>query len=277
MSYLKQEFAMTLTDRESHFEFGRNWRDYAKTIDRARIASAVEGLQKLFPSGLSGKSFLDIGCGSGLHSLAALSLGASSVLATDLDENSVSTAREVLSGRFPEGRWIAETRSIFDMTPQEIGTHDVVYSWGVLHHTGDMWRAIETAAKLVKPGGQFALAIYSATALDPVWKVEKRIYSKGSRALQWTMRQAFTAALFSAQLLRGRNPVSLVTRARARGMNFSHDVHDWLGGYPYESATADELHDRVCSLGFSEERSFRIPSSSGVFGSGCHEFVFKRI
>jgi 2-polyprenyl-6-hydroxyphenyl methylase/3-demethylubiquinone-9 3-methyltransferase len=268
---------MPLTDRESHFEFGQNWRDYAETIDRARIASAVEGLQKLFPSGLSGKSFLDIGCGSGLHSLAALSLGASSVLATDLDENSVSTTRAVLSGHFPEGRWTAEGRSIFDMAPQEIGTYDVVYSWGVLHHTGDMWRAIETAAKLVRPDGHFALAIYSTTALDPVWKVEKRIYSKAPRALQWTMRQAFTAALFSAQILRGRNPVSLVTRARARGMNFSHDVHDWLGGYPYESATADELHDRVCRLGFSEERSFRIPHSSGIFGSGCHEFVFKRI
>jgi 2-polyprenyl-6-hydroxyphenyl methylase/3-demethylubiquinone-9 3-methyltransferase len=268
---------MTLTDRESHFEFGQNWRDYAKTIDRARIASAVEGLQKLFPSGLSDKSFLDIGCGSGLHSLAALSLGASSVLATDIDENSVSTTRAVLSGHFPEARWTAEAKSIFDMAPQQIGTYDVVYSWGVLHHTGDMWRAIETAAKMVKPGGQFALAIYSTTALDPVWKVEKRIYSKGPRALQWATRQAFITALFFAQLLRGRNPVSLVSRARARGMNFSHDVHDWLGGYPYEAATAGELHDRVCSLGFLEERSFRIPPSSGIFGSGCHEFVFKRI
>jgi 2-polyprenyl-6-hydroxyphenyl methylase/3-demethylubiquinone-9 3-methyltransferase len=259
------------------FGFGKPAKKLVRDGIGARIASAVEGLQKLFPSGLSGKSFLDIGCGSGLHSLAALSLGASSMRAAELDENSVSTTRAVLSGHFPERRWSAETRSIFDMTPQEIGTYDVVYSWGVLHHTGGMWRAIETAAKLVKPGGQFAFAIYSTTTLDPVWKVEKRIYSKGSRALQWAMRQAFTAALFSAQILRGRNPVSLVTRARARGMNFSHDVHDWLGGYPYESATADELHDRVCSLGFSEERSFRIPPSSGIFGSGCHEFVFKRI
>jgi 2-polyprenyl-6-hydroxyphenyl methylase/3-demethylubiquinone-9 3-methyltransferase len=267
---------MTLTDRESHFEFGQNWQNYAKTIDSTRIASAVQGLQKLFPAGLSGKSFLDIGCGSGLHSLAALLLGASSVLATDLDENSVSTARAVLAAHFPGGRWTAEIKSVFDMTPQEVGTYDVVYSWGVLHHTGDMWRAIETAAKLVNPGGQFALAIYSATTLDPVWKIEKRGYAKAPKALQWAMRQAFIAALFSAQLLRGRNPVSLVTRARARGMNFSHDVHDWLGGYPYDSATADELHDRVCRLGFSEERSFRIPPSSGVFGSGCHEFVFKR-
>jgi 2-polyprenyl-6-hydroxyphenyl methylase/3-demethylubiquinone-9 3-methyltransferase len=107
---------MTLTDRDSHFEFGQNWRDYAKTIDSARIAGAVQGLQKLFPAGLSGKSFLDIGCGSGLHSLAALSLGASSLLATDLDENSVGTTRTVLAAHFPEGRWTAEIKSVFDMT-----------------------------------------------------------------------------------------------------------------------------------------------------------------
>jgi len=57
-------------------------------------------------------------------------------------------------------------------------------------------------------------------------------------------------------------------------MNFDTGVHDWLGGYPYEAATADELHDRICTLGFVEERSFRIPTSLGLFGSGCHEFVF---
>jgi 2-polyprenyl-6-hydroxyphenyl methylase/3-demethylubiquinone-9 3-methyltransferase len=163
------------------------------------------------------------------------------------------------------------------MTPAVTGQFDVVYSWGVLHHTGDMWRAIETAAKMVRPGGQFALAIYAATPLDPAWKIEKRIYSKGPKALQWAMRHSFIAVLFLAELLRGRNPVSLVTRARTRGMNFSHDVRDWLGGYPYETATADELQHRICAMGFSEERSFRIPPSLGIFGSGCHEFVFRAV
>jgi 2-polyprenyl-3-methyl-5-hydroxy-6-metoxy-1,4-benzoquinol methylase len=265
---------MDLTKRESHFEFGKNWKDYAATIDRDRIDAAVMGLGKLFPEGLAGKTFLDIGCGSGLHSLAALSLGAKSVLATDIDENSVSTTRQVLS-RTSKERWEARVISIFDMSPEQMGPFDVVYSWGVLHHTGAMWRAIEAATKMVKPGGQFALAIYAKTPLDAAWKLEKRIYSKGSNATQWLLRQTFVAALLSAQALRGRNPMALLSSTKARGMNFFHDVHDWLGGYPYETASGDDLHDRICSMGFSEERSFRIPDSIGLFGSGCNEFVFR--
>ena len=265
---------MDLTGRKSHFEFGQNWKDYAATIDQKRVESAIEGLKKLFPDGLTGKTFLDIGCGSGLHSLAALSLGARQIVATDLDENSVSATRSVLS-RIPAERWDAKVMSVFDMTPDTIGKFDIVYSWGVLHHTGAMWRAIEMAAKLVRPGGQFALAIYSKTSLDAVWKIEKRIYSGGSGALQWVIRQIFVAALFSAKALRGQNPMSLVSDAKARGMNFSHDIHDWLGGFPYETATADQIHASLNSLGFSEERSFRIPTSTGLFGSSCHEFVFR--
>jgi 2-polyprenyl-6-hydroxyphenyl methylase/3-demethylubiquinone-9 3-methyltransferase len=160
------------------------------------------------------------------------------------------------------------------MTPETIGQFDVAYSWGVLHHTGAMWR--EMAAKLVKPGGQFALAIYSKTPLDAAWNVEKRVYSGGPQVLQWIIRQTYVGALFSAQALRGRNPMSLVSNTKARGMNFSHDVHDWLGGFPYETASANELHERVCSFGFSEERSFPIQvSMGGLFSSGCHEFVFR--
>ncbi len=263
---------MSLTERSTHFEFGENWRDYAKTVDQPRIDSAVDGMRKLFPDGLAGKTFLDIGCGSGLHSLAALSLGAKSVTATDIDENSVSTTKEMLSKYMPGANWSAGIGSVFEMKPAQF---DIVYSWGVLHHTGDMWRAIECASKLVRPGGLFVLAIYAKTPFDRFWKAEKRIYSNTPKVGQWIIRQAYLAALFAAYTASGRNPLSLFTRARIRGMNFLHDIHDWLGGYPYETATSAELHDRICEFGFAEERSFPI-STTGVFSSGCHESVFRR-
>jgi 2-polyprenyl-3-methyl-5-hydroxy-6-metoxy-1,4-benzoquinol methylase len=168
---------MNLTHRESHFEFGENWRSYSTTIDQKRIDSAIEGLRKLFPDGLAGKTFFDIGCGSGIHALAALSLGAASALAIDIDEKSISTTRALLGDRAPNSRWEARSVSIFEASTDELGQFDVVYSWGVLHHTGDMWRAIDCATKFVRPGGQFAVAIYSATACDGIWKAEKRLYA----------------------------------------------------------------------------------------------------
>jgi 2-polyprenyl-3-methyl-5-hydroxy-6-metoxy-1,4-benzoquinol methylase len=268
---------MNLTERAAHFEFGENWKDYAKSIDQNRIDAAVEGLKKFFPDGLAGKTFLDIGSGSGVHSLAAISLGAVSVAAVDIDENSVSTTRELLTGYAPNSTWRADVASIFDMSPDDFGGFDVVYSWGVLHHTGDMWRAIQRAADLVKPGGQFALAIYAATRCEAAWKLEKRFYSRSPKMVQWTVRQIYMAAYLARTSLKV-NPVSYVRNySEMRGMNFSHDAHDWLGGYPYEAARADELHDRISALGFSEVRSFRLPVTFGLFGAGCHEFVFQKI
>jgi 2-polyprenyl-6-hydroxyphenyl methylase/3-demethylubiquinone-9 3-methyltransferase len=270
---------MSMTDRESHFEFGENWRSYSKTIDQRRIDSAIEGVRKLFPGGLAGRTFLDIGCGSGLHSFAALSLGAASVLAIDIDENSVSTTRALLGNRAPNSKWDAKIVSIFDASADELGQFDVVYSWGVLHHTGDMWRAIDCATKFVSSGGQFAIAIYSATACDNIWKAEKSFYARAPRSIQWTIRQAYITAFLTARILRSwESPIAYVRNyPKKRGMNFSHDVHDWLGGYPYETATATEIHDRVCRMGFTELRSFLLPMTFGLFGSGCHEFVFQKI
>lgn len=269
---------MSLIERQAHFEFGENWKNYSKTIDSQRIASAVAGVKKLFPDGLAGKSFLDIGCGSGLHSLAALLLGAATVTAVDIDENSVNTTRELLSKYAPDLNWTVTIASIFDAAPDALGTFDVVYSWGVLHHTGDMWRAIECATRFVDSHGQFAIAIYSATSCDSMWKAEKKFYAKAPRPIQWCIRQVYMTALLARMTLMGINPVHHVRNySEVRGMNFTHDAHDWLGGHPYETATAEEIHDRISKMGFTEVRSFTLPVTRGLFGSGCQEFVFQKV
>lgn len=269
---------MSLTERSSHFEFGENWRDYAKSIDRQRISAAIEGLRKLFPEGLDGKTFLDIGCGSGLHSLAAFELGAKSVLAVDIDENSVAATRDTLS-RYVNGKpWETKVASVFDVTPESLGTFDVVYSWGVLHHTGDMWRAVEHASTLVKAGGQFGIALYAKTPMCDFWSKEKAFYSKSPKFIQTIIRAVYVGAFLGYLPVTNYKPISFIKNFKsARGMNFSHDAHDWLGGYPYESASSEEVHARLDRLGLRKIRTFEVPQSQGfVWSAGCSEYVYAK-
>jgi len=268
-----------LRDVDSHFAFGKNWASFAALVDAAAIEEAQRGLSKLIPNeGFQGRSFLDIGCGSGLHALAAARLGVARILAVDIDPDSVGTTRALLSGHKIGIPWQADEISVFDLYPARQGTFDIVYSWGVLHHSGDMWAAVETASALVGPGGLFVFALYRTTSMDPFWKREKRWYSRASPFAQRLARGCFIAAyrVAHARSHQGRFGDFVANYRSARGMDFYHDVHDWLGGYPYETALAAEVERRMTALGFEAERIFAQPMTRGLLGSGCDEYVYRR-
>jgi 2-polyprenyl-6-hydroxyphenyl methylase/3-demethylubiquinone-9 3-methyltransferase len=265
---------MNLTDRSTHFEFGRNWASYAKLVDESRLESAAGNVAELCGD-LEGKSFLDIGSGSGLLSLAALKLGAARVLAVDIDENSVNTTRAMLAGQ--AGDWEARRISVFDLPDAELGRFDVVYSWGVLHHTGDMWKAIDAAASMVKPGGTFVLALYARTPLCGAWRLEKRLYRKSPKVVQKIAQFGYLTVYGIGLALSGRNPVKKLRGQRERGMDTMHDIHDWMGGYPYESTSPGELDAHLRPLGFEAVKTKPIkPAAFGLLGSACSEYVYRR-
>lgn len=269
----------SLTDLDSHFAFGANWRSYAALINEDRITEAVRGLEKLVPvETLKGASFLDIGCGSGLHMLAALRLGAASVRGIDIDPDSIAATHAVLERFAPGAAWSAEEHSVFDAKPEALGLHDIVYSWGVLHHTGAMNEAITKASALVKPGGLLVLALYRKTPFCGAWTLEKRIYAHAPAWGQALIRWPYKAAYLLGQLVRGRNPFAYVRDYHsARGMDWHHDVHDWLGGYPYESVTPDQVRDLLQGLGFVDIQALEnCAGTIGLFGTGCDEFVARR-
>jgi 2-polyprenyl-6-hydroxyphenyl methylase/3-demethylubiquinone-9 3-methyltransferase len=270
-----------LTSVESHFAFGRNWAAYAGKISQPEIDEAVRGLQRLVPR-LDGLRFLDIGCGSGLHSTAALRLGAAEVVGMDIDVDSVGAATAVLARHSPGARARIEQKSVFELSPDTYGRFDVVYSWGVLHHTGDMFRALRRAADVVNPGGALVVALYRKTWSCGLWRLEKRWYTGASQRAQ-LRAQALYARLFALTLLfRGKRLEDHVHGYRSkRGMDFFHDAHDWLGGYPYESVSPAEMDEFMASIGFTRTRAFvehgRIfGRHSGILGSGCDEYVYAR-
>lgn len=266
-----------LTARESHFEFGENWAEFAAKLTPVHVDNAVASLRRLLPGGIPGASFLDIGCGSGLSAVAAARLGASRIEACDIDENSVRTTEQVLARFAAEVPRRVRTTSVFDLLPETDGQFDVVHSWGVLHHTGAMPRAVASAAALVRPGGLFVVALYNKTALCGAWTVEKRIYARAPRLVQKVAQAGFAVAQLPAQaILHRRSPFALLRDYSVqRGMNYWNDVHDWMGGYPYESATPEEV-DAMVGAAFVRERCYVTGSRLGLFGSGCNEFVFRR-
>lgn len=274
------EHSRDLTHVSTHFDFGRNWADFAAGLDTARLERARDQLARLLPPDLlAGKRFLDIGSGSGLSAAAALSLGCTALTAVDLDPDSVATSRAVLGRFFPGGPWEVRQASVFDLPASGVGTFDVVHSWGVLHHTGALWRAVEAAAAMVTPNGILAIALYAKTPACEAWKVEKRLYTRAPGWVRAALRGAFKAAYLAALALTGRNPVAYVRDYPAkRGMSWSHDVHDWLGGFPYESATPEETEAFLGARGFALlSRNIRPVPAAGLFGSPCHEYVFRRV
>ena len=163
------------------FGFGENWRSFLTGLDEARIVEAEKSLQWLLGrERLDGLSFLDVGSGSGLSSLAARRLGAN-VVSFDYDPQSVECTTMLRDRYCPlDPNWRVERGSILDRDYlHKLGRFEIVYSWGVLHHTGALRNAIENASRLVMPGGMFAFALYRKTALCPFWALEKRWYCQG--------------------------------------------------------------------------------------------------
>jgi SAM-dependent methyltransferase len=161
---------------------------------------------------------------------------------------------------------------------RELGQFDIVYSWGVLHHTGDLGKAMREAARHVAPKGIFVFALYRRTRLDSFWIAEKRWYSTASPTAQSCARALYRGALRLGLLATGRNyRTHRETYRSRRGMSLDHDIHDWLGGYPYESISAKEIETLMASLGFVPVKCIARKTGWGLLGSGCDEFVYRRV
>jgi len=268
--------------RGERFAFGDNWASFLSVLDEERIGAAERGLRRMLQvERLDGLRFLDIGSGSGLSSLAARRLGAR-VHSFDYDAQSVACTSELRRRYFPaDDRWTVERGSALDADYlRRLGQFDIVYSWGVLHHTGQMWHALENAVIPVAQSGKLFIAIYNDTGTQSRrWHAIKRIYNEIPKLARKPFAIAVTAPAeakaLAGAVLRGR-PGDYVRSwteyRRRRGMSKWYDIVDWVGGYPYEFATPDQIFDFYRPRGFT-----LIKMKCGGVGLGCNEFVFERM
>lgn len=252
------------------FSFGKNWKEYLKTVDKAAIDRAKDDIDEWLDNNyVSGKTVLDIGSGSGIHSLAFLLLGAASVYSFDFDQYSVEATKALWGQKGSPKNWIVSHGSILDKDYLNYLSDgfDIVYSWGVLHHTGSMWEAIDNSINLVRPGGILWLSLYAKGPRYAKDLLVKQRYNSASDFGKQLMVARRIGRLMLSSLRHMKSPLAW-NEQRSRGMNVYHDIVDWLGGLPYEVASEDEVL-RVCRRNGLFLERIRVRGDGG-----CSIYVF---
>lgn len=270
---------MNRDTQQKTFDFGENWKNFIVHVDEKAVERALQSLKNgLKVESLQGKTFLDVGCGSGLFSLAATKLNADAVYSFDYSAKSVEATKALKNRYYPDNsHWIITQGSILDDGfVRHLGSFDIVYAWGVLHHTGNMWQALKEVIPLVREKGQLYIAIYNDQGrTSALWRFIKIVYNhlpgffKKIYILMFMLLFELKYALCA--LLSVKSPFYRLREADNRGMNIYHDWVDWLGGYPFEVAKPDEMFDFFHKAGFQLEY---LKTVGG--GLGNNEYVFRK-
>lgn len=262
---------------ELRFKFGKNWAGYLKRADLplAAESSRSDLCSFLGLTSLEGLSFIDFGCGSGLHSLAALELGAEKVISVDLDPEAIACTEALKEKSSFKEKWEIKQGSLLDKAfIQSLGQADVVYCWGVAHHTGQMWTGLEHLALLTQGGGSLWVAIYNKVEgrLGSLyWQKVKRFYNSHSVVVKKIMEGGYLSYHFFHLLIHGRNPWSVWRNYYfKRGMSWRTDLIDWLGGYPYEYASVAEIFH------FFHAKKWELVNIKTTNYLGCNQFLFRK-
>lgn len=259
-------FRHTASAKNGQFSFGKNWEHFVDTaIDQTIIEKHLQELSWwIEPNKIQNKRVIDIGCGSGLSAWCLKQLGCRELHAFDYDQYSVNAAQNMFgNNRANDAGVTIQQGSILDNEyVQSLGKFDLVHSWGVLHHTGDMKKAISNAVSLCAEGGYLMIALYEK---GPRYQDDLKLkmnYNNADDDGKLDMLYSYLKALnFRYQFE--------LEKTNVRGMNPLHDAIDWLGGFPYEVTNCKEVINQLESRGF-ELRKFKYKPEGG-----CSVYAFQ--
>ncbi|HUS03583.1 MAG TPA: class I SAM-dependent methyltransferase [Chitinophagaceae bacterium] len=254
------------------FSFGQNWKDFLNTVGEAEIRKAIDDIKEWLGDDISEKRVIDVGCGSGIHSLAFSLMGVKELISFDYDLKSVQATQEMWERAGSPHNWKVLHGSILNKEFLiQLGKFDLVYSWGVLHHTGEMWNAIENAINLVDKSGSFLIAIYIKGPKYQKHLKTKRKYNRATPFVKKIMVWRYILSVIVYRLRTGKNPFSW-NEKKERGMNVYNDIVDWLGGLPYEVAGREEI------VKFFADRKLELQKISVAQSEGgCSTYLFHNL
>jgi 2-polyprenyl-3-methyl-5-hydroxy-6-metoxy-1,4-benzoquinol methylase len=265
--------------------FGKNFeKNLLNRFNEENLAASKSFLSHYLDlKDLAGKTFLDAGCGSGVFSIAAYQMGAD-VTAFDIEEDALKNL-EILKNRFQvDSNHIKSFYSdiLDENNLTSLGQFDLVMCWGVAHHTGNLWQAINNISKCVKLNGLIHLGIYNTAdnfgfypdgrfGTSRFWKKVKRFYSNRATWFQNIIDFFAFLGIFFIYLFSFNNPIKKLKENERRGMSWQSDLKDWLIGHPYEYATPEEVFN------FMKERGFVLTKLKTNNGLLTNNYVFKKI
>lgn len=267
------------------FRFGDNWAEYIENyFSEDRVGQARQSLTEFYGvADFEGKTFVDIGCGSGIFSYAAYQLDAVEILSFDIDDDVIDTTERVRDYAGNPPNWTVKQGDILDAEfVSNLSEFDLVYSWGVLHHTGSMEEAIKNALNLVAPEGLFYLAVANdgskAGISSETWAKIKQLYNRSPSVGKRLLELWYISGFILNYAVKWENPITKIRHyEERRGMAFYPDVKDWLGAIPFEFAPPEEVIDLVTDeREFSVERLRTTSERANTSGTGCNEYLFRR-
>jgi len=261
---------------KNHFSFGNNWKIFLENINTESISEAKKSISNYFGD-IQNKTFIDVGSGSGLFSLAAIQLGAK-VTSLDIDDNAIE-CNKLLREKYKiekEDWKILKGSVLSEQFIQSLGKFDLVYSWGVLHHTGNMYKALQNVDFLMEERSLLYLALYNYNTkkiegTSPFWEKVKSKYNNSGKFGKKVIYHIYLSYLILGLCISGKNPYDYIKNyKKKRGMDFYIDIFDWLGGYPYEYATPEKITD------FYETKNYSLKKIDKVRSLGCNQFLFEK-
>ena len=266
------------------FQFGDNWLNFSKKLNNQKIKIAENDLKNFIKINLKNKKFLDIGCGSGLSSLAAVNLGAK-VVSFDIDKNSIKASKYLKKVYNINSKdWKILSGNVLNKNFLKIlGKFDIIYCWGVLHHTGNMYLGLNNLILNSKKNTLLYLALYNDEGLNSkVWLIIKKFYNilptiffKKIFFYLILILNILIVDIFALANLRNFKAIKeLVYKIKnyenSRGMTYINDQLDWIGGYPFEVAKPQII------INFFKEKKFKLIKVKFNKGYGNNMYLFSK-